>query len=159
MSTIDGLKIPTKFFTKVVGTTFEGRQAYIKLAKEAGVTQVNLRREPTNPYDGFAIAADVILPTGEELQLGYISNKERECNKCGKITPAPRPNREPVCPICGNTGNENFSRDGLATSMAKVMDKGVRYKCSISQFTGGEAGKCSLGVNVYIEALEIDVPI
>ena len=65
-----------KYNSKLVGVTFEGRQAVISQLK--GGEQLRCRREPENEYDPRAVAVDVLL-NDEWLPVGYIAkdkNKE-----------------------------------------------------------------------------------
>jgi hypothetical protein len=61
--------IKTSYFTKIVGTTFEGRQDVIASLK--GDETIRLRREPDNQYDPNAVAVDVKLK--DWTPIGYIS--------------------------------------------------------------------------------------
>jgi len=58
---------PREITTKVVGVTFDGRQAVV--AKLTMHEEIILRREPTNPYDRNAIRVERL--NGE--QIGYIN--------------------------------------------------------------------------------------
>jgi hypothetical protein len=58
--------MPTIFYTKVVGVTFENRQDFIKLLSTG--QKLQLIREPDNSYDSNAIAV-----YSEVQKLGYIS--------------------------------------------------------------------------------------
>ncbi len=59
-----------KYNSKLVGVTFEGRQAVISTLK--GNEPLRVRREPENEYDKNAVAVDVKV--GEELlPIGYIA--------------------------------------------------------------------------------------
>ncbi|MGR4064937.1 MAG: helicase-related protein [Vulcanimicrobiaceae bacterium] len=58
----------TQFFTKVVGVTFEGRQDTIAGLRDG--SELELAREPANPYDPNAIAVRF-----GNLQLGYIKKE------------------------------------------------------------------------------------
>lgn len=59
-----------KYHSKLVGVTFEGRQAVISTLK--GNEQLRVRREPDNEYDPNAVAVDVEI--GDELiPIGYIA--------------------------------------------------------------------------------------
>ena len=58
---------PREITTKVVGVTFDGRQAVV--AKLSMHEEIVLRREPTNPYDRNAILVERL--NGE--QIGYIN--------------------------------------------------------------------------------------
>ena len=64
------------FFFFFAGVRFEGRQKIIWDLNRKGMlesgTELILRREPTNPYDPFAVA--VLAPNGQ--QIGFLS---RDC--------------------------------------------------------------------------------
>lgn len=64
-----------KYNSKLVGVTFEGRQAVISLLK--GDEQLSCRREPENEYDKNAVAVDV-LTGGEWLPIGYIAKDKNQ---------------------------------------------------------------------------------
>lgn len=67
------------YHSKIVGVTFEGRQAVIATLK--GKEPLRVRREPENEYDKRAVAVDVLK--GEEwLPIGYIAKDKNEdiCN-------------------------------------------------------------------------------
>ena len=81
-----------KYNSKLVGVTFEGRQAVISLLK--GDEQLSCRREPENEYDKNAVAVDV-LTGGEWLPIGYIAKDKNQeiaasmdAGIVPKITPA-----------------------------------------------------------------------
>lgn len=147
---------PGNFHTKLVGTTFEGRQEAIARCRNMRVKNIKLTREPFNRWDDNAIAVEATFRNEqgdlETIQLGYIANAESACRSCGKEYQ--RPPR--ACQICGGT---EFRRVGLATQMAKAMSDGIGYKAQVTQYTGGEAGRSSLGVNIHIERLEVSVPV
>lgn len=58
------------FFTKAVGTTFEGRQEVIAQLKTNN--KLALRREPENEYDANAVAIDALVD-GRWVPVGYIA--------------------------------------------------------------------------------------
>ena len=58
-----------EFYTKVVGVSFEGRQEIIKDMQEG--QELQLLREPANPYDNFAIRVETETGT----QVGYLNAK------------------------------------------------------------------------------------
>ena len=58
---------PREITTKVVGVTFDGRQAVV--AKLSVHEEIVLRREPTNPYDRNAIRVESL----NGKQIGYIN--------------------------------------------------------------------------------------
>ena len=83
MAYMPGFKIETK----VVGVTFEGRQAVV--AQLTAGESVLLRREPSNPYDPNAIRVE--RRNGQ--QIGYIdrhlaANLAPEFDKNGDSVPA-----------------------------------------------------------------------
>lgn len=70
----------TKYHSKLVGVTFEGRQAVISTLN--GDEPLRVRREPDNEYDPNAVAVDVEVYTGdipnqstlcEWIPIGYIA--------------------------------------------------------------------------------------
>jgi hypothetical protein len=61
--------------TRVAGVSFENRdgssrQAYVRQAKKGDA--LTLRREPDNPFDGYAMAVDWVDDAGSPHQLGYV---------------------------------------------------------------------------------------
>ena len=64
-----------KYNSKLVGVTFEGRQAVISQLK--GGEQLRCRREPDNEYDPRAVAVDVLL-NDEWLPVGYIAKDKNQ---------------------------------------------------------------------------------
>lgn len=64
-----------KYNSKLVGVTFEGRQAVISQLK--GGEQLRCRREPDNQYDANAVAVDVSLDN-EWLPIGYIAKDKNQ---------------------------------------------------------------------------------
>lgn len=60
------------FYTKLAGVTFEGRQLVIRNLNRMGIldpgSTLVLKREPSNPYDSFAVA--VLASNGQ--QIGYL---------------------------------------------------------------------------------------
>lgn len=64
-----------KYNSKLVGVTFEGRQAVISQLK--GGEQLRCRREPDNEYDPRAVAVDVLL-NEEWLPVGYIAKDKNQ---------------------------------------------------------------------------------
>lgn len=65
----------TKYHSKVVGVTFEGRQDVIKMLK--GDEELRVRREPNNEYDPNAVAVDA-LTSDDWLPIGYLSKDNSE---------------------------------------------------------------------------------
>ncbi|MDR5684275.1 MAG: single-stranded-DNA-specific exonuclease RecJ [Armatimonadota bacterium] len=104
-----GIEEAASFYTKVVGVTFEDRQAVV--GRLAPGEPLVLEREPDNPHDPHAIR--VRRADGE--QVGYLAAV-------------------------------------LAGRIAPTMDRGARYRATVTQVTGG--GDRSLGVNVLIERIE-----
>lgn len=64
----------SEYHSKIVGTTFEGRQNIISKLK--GDESLRVRREPENEYDPKAVAVDVCVGVPDEfdwLPIGYIA--------------------------------------------------------------------------------------
>lgn len=80
---------PHKVRTKIVGTTFEGRQDILDQCRRQNVKNLRLLPEPMNKYDPYAVAvvAEIRDADGSQktVQLGYLSNSERVCSDCGQI--------------------------------------------------------------------------
>ena len=64
-----------KYNSKLVGVTFEGRQAVISTLK--GGERLRARREPENEYDKNAVAVDVYV-NKEWLPIGYIAKDKNQ---------------------------------------------------------------------------------
>lgn len=64
-----------KYNSKLVGVTFEGRQAVISTLK--GGEKLRTRREPENEYDKNAVAVDVYI-NKEWLPIGYIAKDKNQ---------------------------------------------------------------------------------
>lgn len=64
-----------KYNSKLVGVTFEGRQAVISTLD--GSETIRCRREPENEYDANAVAVDV-LKNEEWLPIGYIAKDKNQ---------------------------------------------------------------------------------
>lgn len=155
----------TKVFTKIVGTTFDGRQALVAQARYSKIKVLRLVRDYENKYDPNAIAvyADMLDGTGqpEPVQLGYISNAVYVCNACGFLMDGRGRGAPKACAECGG---DEFERMGLATELATAMDNGTDYKCSVTEFTGGGESNDSreeknLGVNIFIEQLALTATV
>jgi hypothetical protein len=100
-------KYPKKVQTKIVGVNFEGRQALLEKAAQHNIKVLELIPEPTNEYDADAIqvVAPVFDSDGKRtggVQLGYISNSDRMCIVCGKMTDGASFSRSKTakCPHC-----------------------------------------------------------
>ena len=80
---------PRRLHTKIVGTTFEGRQSLLTECKRQGIADIRLVRDPSNRYDPFAIAVEADLNQEDggikSVQLGFLSNSEHFCADCGAI--------------------------------------------------------------------------
>jgi len=81
-----------KTMTKLVGTTFNNRQALLARVKAENLEQINLTREPSNMYDPEAITASVTFRDGTTAVIGHIQNSDRMClgtlangKECGAI--------------------------------------------------------------------------
>lgn len=105
--------------TKIVGTTFEGRQGLLKAAAEHDIRLLKLVRDPDNPYDPNAVAVEApVYKDGVEVQsvrLGFISNSDRMCIVCGKMVDglAFSRTRTVKCPRCGNVSQ--YTTKGMMT--------------------------------------------
>jgi|GEM_PF-984998 len=66
-----------KYFTKIVGVTFENRQEIIK--NLTGREKIRVRRELDNKYDEYAVAVDVLLK--DWTPIGYISQTNEDIHR------------------------------------------------------------------------------
>lgn len=97
---------PRKCHTKIVGTTFEGRQEILATCRDQGVTELELVRDPLNRYDPHAVAimANIrdVQGQAKSVQLGFLSNGDRICYDCGAVVGALlfKQSRRLRCPEC-----------------------------------------------------------
>jgi hypothetical protein len=99
-----------KTITKLVGTTFNNRQALLARIKAENIETIILAREPSNMYDPEAITASVTLRDGTMAVIGHIQNSDRMClgtlangKECGAIIEGSivSKSRTVACPGCG----------------------------------------------------------
>jgi hypothetical protein len=67
-----------KTVTKLVGTTFNNRQALLARVKAENLETIVLAREPSNMYDPEAITASVTFHDGTTEVIGHIQNSDRQ---------------------------------------------------------------------------------
>lgn len=83
---------PRRVHTKIVGTTFEGRQDLLAECKLQGVTELRLVPDPHNRFDCNAIAIEANITdrndSTQTVRLGYLSNSDRVCSDCGQLVGA-----------------------------------------------------------------------
>lgn len=75
---------PRRVHSKIVGTTFDGRQEILAECRRLGVQRLELVREPDNRYDNHAVAVEAQVGRNR-LRLGYLSNSDRLCHDCGNL--------------------------------------------------------------------------
>lgn len=148
-----GSNINDQIFSKVAGVTMpplnkDGislRQLYLKKFKETGIKALKLIRDPDNPFDQSAIQVAGNFGAGVVV-LGFVQNSQRECS-CGKVYKK-GPNQPDTC-SCGLP----LMRNGLATTLAQLMDEGVKFSARITAITGGpESGEDrAYGCNICID--------
>jgi hypothetical protein len=99
-----------KTITKLVGTTFNNRQALLSRIKAENLETIILTREPSNMYDLEAITASVTFRDGTTAVIGHIQNSDRLClgtlangKECGAIIEGSvvSKSRTVACPGCG----------------------------------------------------------
>jgi hypothetical protein len=99
-----------KTITKLVGTTFNNRQALLARVKAENLETIILTREPSNMYDPEAITASVTFRDGTTEIIGHIQNSDRMClgtlkngQPCGAIIEGSivSKSRTVACPGCG----------------------------------------------------------
>jgi predicted metal-binding protein len=125
--------------TKLVGTSFSGRQELLARAKAEKLLTLILEREPTNLFDTDAITATVTFRDGTKAILGHIQNGDRKClgllpngKDCGAIIEGGVVNRSMTvqCPGCSFL----FSADRNTQDTVKEGLDVVKYttcpKCS-----------------------------
>lgn len=80
---------PLKVNTKIVGTTFEGRQELLAECRRQGVKQLKLVPDPMNKYDPCAVGVETEIQDNDgrpkTIRLGFLSNSDRVCSDCGKV--------------------------------------------------------------------------
>jgi len=80
-----------KTVTKIVGTSFNNRQALLEKVKVEDIKTAFLELDPANPYDPDAVIVVTRLRDGSEVILGHIQNGDRLClgvtngKECGAI--------------------------------------------------------------------------
>lgn len=111
----------TKYYSKLVGVTFEGRQDII--ADLTGDEQLRFRREPDNEYDKNAVAVDVLATApgmayeekvSEWLPIGYIAKDNN-------------------------------------TELAQILDEEKQAKIRLKDITGGDDKAYGLNVEIEYE--------
>ena len=98
---------PKRCHTKIVGTTFEGRQELLARCRDQGVRDLELVPDPLNRYDPYAVAIEARIndesgnPTN--IRLGFLSNSDRICSDCGTLVGGPmfERSRRLRCNDCG----------------------------------------------------------
>ncbi len=99
-----------KTITKLVGTTFNNRQALLARVKAEHLEDIILTREPSNIYDPEAITASVTFRDRTTRVIGHIQNSDRMClgtlangKECGAIIEGSivSKSRTVACPGCG----------------------------------------------------------
>jgi hypothetical protein len=99
-----------KTISKLVGTSFGGRQALLARVKQENLEDIILTREPSNQYDPEAIQASVTFRDGSTEVIGHIQNSDRLClgtlkngQACGAVIEGSivSKSRNVACPGCG----------------------------------------------------------
>lgn len=150
-------KMIEEVYTALAGVTFDNedgvnRQKVIRYCKDNKIKVLKLVRE-IHPKDPNAVRVEAKIVKGDKektVQLGYVRNRTWECITCGAHY-----EKQPTSCICGST---DFDREGLATKLARAIDTGVEYVCTVEEYTGGEGlgedgTTKNFGVNVKIEML------
>lgn len=97
---------PLKVRTKIVGTSFEGRQDLLAECRRQGVRQLKLVPDPMNKYDPCAVGieAEILDVEGKpkNIRLGFLSNSDRVCSDCGQVVGGAyfEKSRTISCPSC-----------------------------------------------------------
>jgi len=159
---------PTRIVTKIAGITFEGRQELLAKVAGLGIQYLELVRDGGNPSDPQAVAVEAPIydQNGnliESIRLGYLPNSDRICGDCRKQVDGATFKRSSAlkCPVCGGG---NWLRDGLAGKINAAMAEGVKYECTVLEYTGGgiddRTNKYrSRGCNILIERADEDVAL
>lgn len=105
-------KYPKQVNSKIVGTTFEGRQEKLARCQREGVQVLHLRLDYANKFDPDAVAVEAHLEN-EVIQLGFLSNSDRACVVCGRMLDGAAFSRSKIvkCPDCGK--NFQFTKAGV----------------------------------------------
>jgi len=97
---------PKRVNTKIVGTTFEGRQELLAECRKQDIRELELVRDPMNRYDPNAIGVEARI-TDESgnpmtIRLGFLSNSDRVCSDCGRLVGGAlfEKSRRLRCPDC-----------------------------------------------------------
>jgi hypothetical protein len=120
----------TKYHSKLVGVTFEGRQDVI--SDLVGNEQLRFRREPNNEYDANAVAVDAFVTEGD----GFTQDAD-----FGSFA-------QEWLPIGYIAKDKN-------TELAKVLDDKKYAQIKLKEITGGEDK--AYGINVEIEYEKLPV--
>ena len=124
-------KYPKKIMTKIVGTSFEGRQKILEKAEQHDIKILDLVPDGNNPSHGdpYAIAIEApVYRRGikvKSVRLGYVSNSDRMCSVCSRMMDGPAFFRSMTvkCPECGVSQPFGDTSDThTCTSCATVMD-------------------------------------
>lgn len=113
----------TKYHSKLVGVTFEGRQDVIK--DMVGGEKLRFRREPDNEYDSNAVAVDALVWIGDVPN----TDQAEEWNPIGYIAK-----------------DKNVE-------LAKVLDEDKHAKITLSEVTGGDDKAYGVNVEIEYEKL------
>jgi len=98
---------PKRVNTKIVGTTFEGRQQLLSECRKQGVRELKLVPDPMNKFDPCAVGVEAqIFDTDgnpRTIRLGFLSNSDRVCSDCGTMVGGSLFERSKTiqCPSCG----------------------------------------------------------
>ena len=104
----------TRIITRVVGVTFEGRQAVV--AQLVAGEQIILRREPANPYDANAIRVE-----------------RRSCEQIGYIDRYKAATLAPIYDACGGIGTGTALQ--LIGGQSNGMSLGVVIEFTMPRLT------------------------
>jgi len=125
-----------KTITKLVGTTFNNRQALLARVKQENLETIILTREPSNVYDPEAIQASVKFLDGTTAVIGHIQNSDRMClgtlangKECATVIEGSivSKSRTVACPGCGLL----FTADKFNTSIQMEDQDKVKWtRCS-----------------------------
>ena len=124
-------RYPKRIMTKIVGTSFEGRQRLLEKAELHDIRILDLVPDGGNPAHGDPYAIAVEAPVYRRdikvnsVRLGFVSNADRMCVICGRMMDGPSFSRSKVvkCPECAlsqpfcDTGDTH-----TCTGCATVMD-------------------------------------
>ncbi|MHB1455322.1 MAG: hypothetical protein ACYC0V_00245 [Armatimonadota bacterium] len=123
-------KYPKKIMTKIVGTSFDGRQRLLEKAELHDIRVLDLVPDGNNPSHGDPNAIAVEAPVYKNgikvrsVRLGFISNADRTCIVCGKMVDGQTFTRSKSvkCPECSMVQPCESNETHTCTGCGSIID-------------------------------------